>query len=204
MAMTPPSSWPELEIPIVLDASAVINLNGSGAALAILSAIGRDFVVPQDVHDELRRGASSVRRDFEVLDDLIARKIILRQDISAAGADLFESLTVGPSAMTLDDGEAATIALAFELGGAAVIDESKGRRLALQFASGVPLLASVEFFSHPVVENALGRNLADAVFNALQQARMQVLPSHHDWIVQLLGPERAPLCLSLPRSVRQP
>lgn len=202
--MTPPSSWPDSGIPIVLDASAVINLNGSGAAHTILEALGRDFVVPQDVYEELRRGAANGRRDFEVLDGLILQKIIRLQDIGASGAELFESLTVGPSAMTLDDGEAATIAMAFELGGVAVIDESKGRRLALQFAPGVSLLASVEFFCHPLVERALDGSLADAVFNALQQARMQVLPSHHDWVVQLLGPERAPLCLSLPRSVRQP
>lgn len=201
--MTPPSSWPDSGIPIVLDASAVINLNGSGAAHTILAALGRDFVVPQDVYDELRRGAANGRRDFEVLDDLILQKIVRLQDIGASGAELFESLTVGPSAMTLDDGEAATIAMAFELRGVAVIDESKGRRLALQFAPGVPQLASVEFFCHPLVERVLDSSLADAVFNALQQARMQVLSTHHDWVVQLLGPERAPLCLSLPRSVRQ-
>lgn len=201
--MTPPSSWPDASAPIILDASAVINLNGSGAASAILLALGRDFIVPQDVYDELKRGATNGRRDYEALDDLIGEKIIRRQDIGA-GSGLFETLTIGPSAMTLDDGEAATIALAFELNGAAVIDESKGRRLALQCAAGVPLLASVELFCHPLVQNALGGDLADAVFNALQQARMQVLPTHHEWIVKLLGPERASLCLSLPRSVRQP
>jgi hypothetical protein len=181
----------------------VINLNGSGAAHTILAALGRDFVVPPDVYDELRRGAANGRRDFEVLDDLILQKIVRLQDIGSSGAGLFESLTVGPSAMTLDDGEAATIAMAFELRGVAVIDESKGRRLALQFAPGVSLLASIDFFCHPLVERVLDGSLADAVFNALQQARMQVLPSHHDWVVQLIGPERAPLCLSLPRSIRQ-
>lgn len=202
--MTPLSSWPDAAVPIVLDASAIINLNGSGAATEMLSALRRDFVVAQDVYDELKRGARNGRRDFEVLDDLIARKLIQRQDFSASGADLFETLTVGSSAMTLDDGEAATIALAFELGGAAVIDENKGRRLALQFAPDVPLVASVECFSHPAVGNALAGKLADAVFNALQQARMQVLPSHHAWIVKLLGVERALLCHSLPRSIRRP
>lgn len=202
--MTPPSSWPDAALPIILDASAVINLNGSGAATEILSALRRDFIVAQDVYDELKRGARNGRRDFEALENLIGQDVVRRQDISALGIDLFESLTIGPSAMTLDDGEAATIALAFELSGAAVIDESKGRRLALQSAVGVPLLASVELFCHPLVESALASNLADAVFGALHQTRMQVVPSHHAWIVKLLGPERASLCRSLPRSVRQP
>lgn len=200
--MTPPSSWPDASAPIILDASAVINLNGSGAASAILSALAREFIVPQDVYDELKRGSTNGRRDFEALDDLIGEKIIRCQDISD-GSGLFETLTIGPSALTLDDGEAATIALAFELNGTAVIDESKGRRLACQFAAGVPLLTSVEIFCHSAVLNALGSNLADAVFNALQQARMQVLPSHQAWIVKLLGRERVALCHSLPRSLRQ-
>jgi predicted nucleic acid-binding protein len=202
--MTPPSSWPDAAMPIILDASAVINLNGSGAATEILSALRRDFIVAQDVYDELKRGASNGRRDFEALENLIGQDVVRRQDISALGIDLFESLTIGPSAMTLDDGEAATIALAFELSGVVVIDEDKGRRLAQQTAAGVPLLSSVELFCNPIVERALASNLADAVFSALQQSRMQVLSSHHAWIIKLLGPERASLCRSLPRSVRQP
>ncbi|OYW55465.1 MAG: hypothetical protein B7Y80_14350 [Hyphomicrobium sp. 32-62-53] len=202
--MTPPSSWPDAAVPIILDASAVINLNGSGAATEILSALQRDFIVAQDVYEELKRGARNGRRDFEALENLIGQDVVRRQDISAVGIDLFEFLTVGPSAMTLDDGEAATIALAFELSGVAVIDEDKGRRLAQQTAAAVPLLSSVELFCNPIVERALASNLADAVFCALQQSRMQVLSSHHAWILELLGPERASLCRSLPRSVRQP
>ena len=44
--------------------------------------------------------------------------------------------------------------------------------------------------------------LADAVFGALQQARMRVLPQHLDWVVTLIGQDRAQVCPSLPRIVR--
>lgn len=203
-AMTPPSSWPEAGVPIILDASAVINLNGSGAARLILGALRQDVVVAEDVVEELARGTANGRRDSELLEDLIARRIVNRRALEASGLALFETLTIGPSATTLEDGEAATIALALETGGAAVIDESKGRRLAARHAASVPVIASIEVFCHPLVQAALGAALADAVFGALQQSRMQVLASHHAWIAELLGPERLPLCISLPRSVRQP
>jgi predicted nucleic acid-binding protein len=201
--MTPPSSWPDADVPIILDASAVINLNGSGAARPILGALRQEVVVAEDVVEELARGAANGRRDAELLEDLIAQGVITRRALRASSLALFESLTVGPSATTLEDGEAATIALALEIGGAAVIDESKGRRLAAQYAPGVPLIASIEVFCHPLVQAALGAALADTVFGALQQSRMQVLASHHAWIAALLGSKRLRLCLSLPRSVRQ-
>lgn len=202
--MTPPSSWPDAHIPIILDASAVINLNGSGAARPILGALRQEVVVAEDVIDELARGTANGRRDAELLEELIAQEVITRRALGASGLALFETLTIGSSIMTLEDGEAATIALALEIGGAAVIDESKGRRLAAQNAPSVPLIASIEVFCHPLVQMELGVALADAVFGALQQSRMQVLASHHAWIAALLGPERLRLCLSLPRSVRQP
>lgn len=204
--MTPPSSWPDAHIPIILDASAVINLNGSGAARPILGALRQEVFVADDVVEELAlaRGTANGRRDAELLEDLIGGRMVARRALGASGLALFETLTIGTSVTTLEDGEAATIALALEIGGAAVIDESKGRRLAAQHAPGVPLIASIEMFCHPLVQDALGSGLADAVFSALQQSRMQVLASHHAWIAALLGPERLPLCLSLPRAVRQP
>jgi hypothetical protein len=44
--------------------------------------------------------------------------------------------------------------------------------------------------------------LGDAVFNALHDGRMRVLPHHLERVVGLIGHERAALCQSLPRSVR--
>lgn len=203
-AMTPPSSWPDLAVPVVLDSSAVINLNGSGVARQVLAALQQEVVVPEDVVEELTRGRPNGRGDAELIEELIAQKIIARRALEASGLALFETLTIGPAAMTLDDGEAATVALALQLGGAAVIDESKGRRLAAQYAPSVPLIGSIEVFCHPLVESALGASLVDAVFGALQQSRMQVLPSHYPWIAALLGPERLSQCFSLPRSIRRP
>jgi len=46
--------------------------------------------------------------------------------------------------------------------------------------------------------------MAEAVFRALHDGRMGVLPYHLEWIVGLIGDERAALCPSLPRRVRSP
>lgn len=48
----------------------------------------------------------------------------------------------------------------------------------------------------------LGDLLANAAYEALQGARMRVLPKHLDWVVKLIGQDRAALCESLPRYVR--
>jgi hypothetical protein len=63
--------------------------------------------------------------------------------------------------------------------------------------------SSLDLFGHPMVCEALGfRRLADAVFLALREARMRVLPSHHEWVLDLIGIERAASCPSLPSFLR--
>jgi hypothetical protein len=58
--------------------------------------------------------------------------------------------------------------------------------------------------AHPKVLHAIGQDgLADAVANALQISRMRVLSHHVEWVLGLIGPERAAQCTSMARSLRQ-
>lgn len=200
--MTPPSCWPDRGNPVILDASAIINLNGSGLALEILTAVDHKFLVAEDVVQEIALGIETGRPDAKLLTNLIEAGAIQPVTLGTAGLELFEQITIGESFQTLDDGEAATIALAAELNAAAVIDEKKGRRICFERAPAVSLIGSVEIFLHPDVQQALGNRLANVVFSALSVARMQVLPEHQAWVVELLGVDRAGLCRSLPRSRR--
>lgn len=202
MAMTPPSCWPDHNVPIIMDASAVINLNGTGVAREILSALRHDMVVAEEVIYELEDGTRNGRRDAARLEELIAAGLVRRALLGEAGKPIFERLTIGASVETLEDGEAATIALAVELSGAAIVDESKGRRICGLRQLSVPLITSVEMLAHADVQADLGDRLAVAVFAALTQARMQVLPQYQGWVIELLGGERAALCTSLPRRLR--
>jgi hypothetical protein len=55
------------------------------------------------------------------------------------------------------------------------------------------------------VQDGLGKDaLADAVFRALRDGRMRVFPHHMEWVVGLIGPERAAECASLPSAIRRP
>jgi hypothetical protein len=48
------------------------------------------------------------------------------------------------------------------------------------------------------------RSIADAVFNALLNARMRIFPPYLPWAVNLIGEERAARCNSLPILFRRP
>ena len=203
MAMTPPSCWPNRNIPVALDASAVINLNATGQAAEILRAIRHEVIVVDEVAYDLKKGIASGRRDADRLDELIATGLIRRAALGEPGKSFFEWLSIGTGLDTLDDGEAATIALAAELACAAMVDERKGRRLCRFRHPSDPLLGSIDIFVQVNVQRQLGERLADALFGALTNARMHVLPEYHDWVISTLGPQRAALCTSLPRAKRE-
>ncbi|MGE0769470.1 MAG: hypothetical protein AB7L90_23775 [Hyphomicrobiaceae bacterium] len=203
MAMTPPNYWPNRKIPVALDASAIINLNGTGQAAEILRALGHKVIVVDEVTYDLQKGIASGRRDADRLDELVATGLIRRAALGEPGKAIFEWLSIGSGLDTLDDGEAATIALAAELACAAMVDESKGRRLCRLRHPSVPLLGSIDFFAQIEVQRQLGERLANALFGALTNARMHVLPEYDDWVIEILGPERAALCTSLPRAKRK-
>ena len=72
-------------------------------------------------------------------------------------------------------------------------------RRALSVASARLL---TDIFAHESVLQIGQARLAQAVVNALRLARMRVLPHHMKWVLELIGPEQAALCTSLPGSVR--
>lgn len=190
---------------LVADASVVINLNASGCAEKVLEALQRCVKVVDVVPDELEEGQHRQRQDAVLLEKLAASGHVEIVSLEGDGERYFEQLVVGPAQMTLDDGEAATIAYAVAKGGIALIDEVKANRICTELFPELRIACSVDVFAHEAVQNALGRRaLADAVFNALFEGRMRVSPRHVDWVVSLIGADRAGRCASLPRHVRVP
>ena len=188
---------------LVADASVVINLNASGCAEKVLKALRRGVKVVDAVTAELEEGRQ--RQDAILLEKLAASGHVEIVSLDDDGERYFEQLVVGPAQMTLDDGEAATIAHAVAQCGIALIDEAKANRICAELFPDLRIACSVDVFAHEAVQNALGRRrLADAVFNALFEGRMRVFPRHVDWVVSLIGADRAGRCASLPRHVRVP
>jgi predicted nucleic acid-binding protein len=189
--------------PLIVDASAIINLNGTGCATAILSAIPNRIHVTDVVVDELRTDNRSSRDDARMLANLLAGRHVSEVAIASMTGHHFEQLVIGNSLDTLDDGEAATIACAVEMRAVAVIDERKAKRICRDRYPNLLVATTVDMLSLDSVVEALGRErLADATYRALREARMRVLPEHIEWVVNLIGPERTVLCTSLPGHVR--
>jgi predicted nucleic acid-binding protein len=202
--MQPQSSLSDPDALLVADTSAAINLHASGSSREILRALPNRVVVAEAILVELKAGKRRGRRDADHLKALIKDGFVEVITMGDVGAQHFEELVIGPAAETLDDGEAATIAVAIEHQGIALIDERKAHRMCRQRYPDLRTGCTVDIFAHPDVRRALGeRNLASSVLSALMHARMHVLPHHADWVVKLVGPDNATHCLSLPKTVWQ-
>lgn len=189
--------------PFIVDASTLINLNGTSCAAAILGAIPNRILVMDAVVDELRMDTRNSRNDARLLASLIADGLVSEVGIAALKSDHFERLVLGNTADTLDDGEAATIACAIEMQAVAVIDERKAKRICRAWYPALIVASTIDILALDCVAKALGdEQLAEATYRALSAARMRVPPEHIDWVVNLIGAERAVLCTSLPEHVR--
>ena len=195
----------DLTVPVVADTSVVINLNATEYSEVILDALSNRFLIVSEVRLELEEDRQTGRNDSAALAALVAsgRAEIVR--LGDGGIQHFSDLVSGPAVQTLDDGEAATIAYALEMEHSMIplIDERKANRICVERFAELVTGSSVDLLAQGDVQAALGRDrLADAVFNALYYGRMRVLPHHLQWVVSLIGQERAAQCPSLPRSVR--
>lgn len=188
---------------VAADASTVINLNATGFAREVIQAIPNRLVVLDAVASELHEGRRRGRRD-DLLSELVAARVVEVVELDDSSGIHFEKLVVGAAATTLDDSEAATIAYAYSHHAVAIIDERKATRLCAEMYPTLRVGSTVDILAHPSVEKRMGkRMLAEAVFNALQNGRMRVFPRNVEWVVKLIGQERAAGCASLPNSVRK-
>lgn len=188
---------------IVLDASVLINLNATGCGKEILSSVPQECITPTQVIEELNRGAIRGHSDCQKVEYLLDGGQLIAKSISVSAEELYESLIAGDAATTLDDGEAATIALASELGAAAIIDERKALKLCERRFPNLPVVTTPDLLLGTSVKDALGcTKVADALFKALTIGRMRVPARLQAAIIDLIGIERAALCTSLPKRVR--
>jgi len=187
----------------VADASVLINLNATECAREIIRALPGLFVATENAMAELAAGARKGHPDAESVRALVGSGDMRIVELGESGYSAYLPLIDGAAEQTLDDGEAATIAYAHEVGGVAVIDERKARTLCAVSFRRLALCSTVDILTHQAVELALGRELqALAVRRALRNARMQVPQHQVDAIVSLIGAEEAASCPSLPRMRR--
>ena len=191
-------------VTLVADASAVINLNATLRAAEIIRLTPHRFVVTQNAVAELERGLAFGHADATKFEELSIAGLVHRAELGELGTQVYESLVSGTTLRTLDDGEAATIGYALEISAVTLIDEKKARSICASHYPSLEVISTVELLFDQRIAQALGEGgLADALFAAMQGARMRVLPEYYARVVALLGKERASLCSSLPRSALQ-
>jgi predicted nucleic acid-binding protein len=189
----------------IADASVWINLVATSRCADIVSALDGPIAIVDVAMRELERGSANGHGAFAHILPLIRASLVRIVKLEPEDENLYLSLVAGGTAETLDDGEAATLVAAVRLRAIALIDERKATRIArcrfprLAVRSTTDLL----FDTLPDAGDTVGP-LADALFAALQGARMRV-PSHwHARVASVLGPERTRLCHSLPAHIRLP
>ena len=188
---------------VFADTSVVINLHATGRAEAILRALPNRIVVVEEVVREIEEGRRTGRTDSGALEGWIAAGLVETARLGAAGMAHFGGLVIGRAAETLDDGEAATVAGALERDAVALIDERKAVRICGDRFPHLLTACTVDVLAQRDVQAACGRDgLAEAIFGALQRGRMRVPEHYGPWVVDVIGPERAARCRSLPRRFR--
>ncbi len=181
---------------LLLDASVLINLSASGAAAEVLAALPLRALIVDIAASEVNVDDRTKRSDGDALQELLKSQSLSQVVLNEPGLLLFEALV-----RVLDDGEAATIAAATASRGIAVVDEKRARRICGDEVPESVLASTVDLFAHPAVEANLGRErLAEVVHAALQKARMHVRQDQREWIVGLIGEERAAGCSSIPNA----
>jgi len=190
-----PNSPPERDASLVADASFWINLAAIERPDEFLQALSQPVIVPDVTLEELKRVG---RQSFLVVETLLSSGHARLETLPPSALGGYAALVAGPAAETLDDGEAATLALANAFGGVAVIDEKKAHRLSPIHFPELRLIHSIEILLSAAMEKAMGRiRVRDAVFAALSISRMRVPSDLTDSVVEVIGHDRAGLCHSL-------
>ncbi|MEY9154913.1 hypothetical protein [Bradyrhizobium japonicum] len=191
------SSLIDIADPLVLDTSVLINLHACQCGQRILTAIPNDILVPEIVAGELEHETSRSNGDYSFLHALVADGIVTVANLTDAEYEIFYELT--STSPSLDDGEAATIAIAAVRHLLPVIDERKGRaRAGILMKARVPGW-SFELFRHPAAIAILGdQPAAEALYLALRDGRMRIPSESAEGVIALLGMERSRDCTCLP------
>ncbi|MCP9630185.1 type II toxin-antitoxin system VapC family toxin [Rhodopseudomonas palustris] len=200
--MGPVRSWPDGVL--VADASVWINLVAGTRASEVVQACENRFQIPRIALDELERGREKGRQTAATLTNLITAGLVDVVELPQKAEETFLGLVAGGVSQTLDDGEAATLALALQTEAVAIIDERKAVNLAQERFPNLRVLSTTELLLSEAMQAAFPPlQIQDLLFRALKDARMRVPEPLLDAVCKCIGPDRAAECLSLPARVRK-
>jgi predicted nucleic acid-binding protein len=191
------SSLIDVADPLALDTSVLINLHACKYGERILTAIPNDIIVPEIVAGELEHETSRRNGEHRFLQGLVTDGIVTLITMTDPEYEIYHELT--STSPSLDDGEAATIAIAAARHFLPIIDERRGRSRASALVNARTPGWSLSLFRHPAVIAVLGDQLAvEALYLALRDGRMRIPSESGDGVVALIGMERSRECTCLP------
>jgi len=124
---------------LLIDSCCMLNLCSSGQLLSILPLIPAKAAIVQEVKQELQKIENAI--DFETA---ITKGLLLTVDFeSEAEEEAFVNY-----AAYLDDGEAATGAIAINRGWAMATDEKKATKFFTQESSSLQIISTLEIIKH--------------------------------------------------------
>ena len=201
--MSHQSSWLDGVQSLVCDASVWINLVATGRAKEVLQSAPVEFFITSTAHGELENGRAKGRQTAAEVAKLIETGLVLEVSLTSDDEAVFLDLVAGPTNVTLDDGEAATIAYALGSGTVALIDERKATDLCADRYPTLIVMSTTDLLlADPITSFFQADDLRECLFLALTVARMRVPNRHFTSVCDLLGPDRCRECRSLPAAWR--
>ena len=195
---------PESNDAWVLDASVIFNLLGCGIGAELLAALpGRALIADRVERELLYHPVKGLEIDASIRR---WKSQHLLKTIAMGDSTLsryFELVGQSPPEH-LDDGEAASIAVAEDRNVGVVLDERRARRIVSERFTTLKLQSTAGLFRLAANTGALDRDtLAMALHQALVTSKMRVVPTELiAWVVAVIGRERAAQCHSLPKRYR--
>jgi hypothetical protein len=177
-----------------------INLLGTGDAAAVLKAFGRRAVIADRAFREVRRHPLPERSHGAELLALSDAGLLKVVNVEGVAYEVFFELVSANIAGGLDDGEAATIALAVagNLDGIPVLDDRKARNVLGRRWPDYEALFTVDMLTDQQVTDTIAQTeLSEFVFRALRHARMRVPIHMRGQVIDMIGSDRASQCRTL-------
>jgi len=170
----------------VLDSSALINLLGCGNPKLVLKAVESKCIVEDHVVRELTRHPIQGHDVHVALSELIDLGLLHRARLDNVSYEVFLSLVAGPPPEALGQGESATLALAAAIGGAAVLDDGKARRIAEKRFTQLSLPTSISLFRFAAKNADMSNEQVGILVGlAIQNSRMRILSDDRNWVNSL-------------------
>ncbi len=185
---------------LVFDASAAINFLGTGLAARLLDTIDQPVIMAGRTFKEISRHPLKGRDHAIELQSMRDSGRLQVHELDDKARELFFELTSEDVPGGLDDGEAAAIALAVSMSGpvALALDDQKARNILSQRWPDVHSVFTVELLADQRIYKGIAPALhSEVVHSALIHARMRVPRHCREWVLQLIGGERAAQCRSI-------